>query len=139
MTKNGHPKILPMNDATRAVLLKRNETATSTYAFTNRQGNTLYNIRKSFLRACASSDIINFTFHDLRHCFASNLAMSGADLNTIRELMGHRDVRMTLRYSHLTANFKQRAVDALCDNVVTIQPQSGERDLPVKERIAVSN
>ena len=39
--------------------------------------------------------------------------MSGVDLNTVRELMGHKDITMTLRYSHLAPSHKQHAVDVL--------------------------
>ncbi|MBF0595473.1 MAG: tyrosine-type recombinase/integrase [Candidatus Omnitrophica bacterium] len=67
--------------------------------------------RKSFATALRKSGIINFLFHDLRHFFVSKLVMAGVDLNTVRELMGHQDITMTLRYSHLAPSHKQRAVD----------------------------
>ena len=76
-------------------------------------GNPVYDIRKSYSTALKNSGITNFRFHDLRHTFASQLVMSGIDLNTVRELLGHKDMTMTLRYSHLAQSHKQRAVDIL--------------------------
>ena len=51
--------------------------------------------------------------------YTSQLVMSGIDLNTVRELMGHKDITMTLRYSHLSPNHKQRAVDTLAERFDT--------------------
>ncbi len=43
----------------------------------------------------------------------SRLVMAGVDLSTVKDLMGHKDIRMTLRYTHLSSDHKQRAVRAL--------------------------
>jgi site-specific recombinase XerD len=54
-------------------------------------------------------------WHDLRHSFASRLVMSGVDLRTVQELMGHKTIAMTVRYSHLACTHLQEAVERLSD------------------------
>ena len=57
--------------------------------------------------------LVDFTFNDLRHTFASRLLMRGVDLPTVKELLGHKTIAMTLRYTHLSNDHKQRAVSTL--------------------------
>ena len=59
------------------------------------------------------ADTQDFTFHGIRHTLASRLVIAGVDFPTVKELLGHRDMTMTLRYAHLSTNHKQAAVTKL--------------------------
>jgi hypothetical protein len=52
-------------------------------------------------------------WHVLRHTFASHLVMKGATLKAVQELLGHADIRMTMRYAHLSASARREAVELL--------------------------
>ncbi|RUO52367.1 tyrosine-type recombinase/integrase [Pseudidiomarina homiensis] len=83
------------------------------YVFERAPGDKLQDVKKSWNKVLEEAQIENFRFHDLRHHFASQLAMRGVDLNTIRELLGHHSMEMTLRYAHLRPEKKTAAVDLL--------------------------
>jgi site-specific recombinase XerD len=83
----------------------------------------VYDTKKSWQKAVKKSRIIDFRFHDLRHTFASWLVMGGVDLTTVKELLGHKDVKMTLRYSHLAASHISNAVKVLEKNFTETLPQ----------------
>ncbi len=112
-TKNNEKREIPINDAVMAALIKVRKHPDSPYIFCGNDGKPFHDTRTSFFTALKKSGIINFRFHDLRHTFASQLVMSGVDLNTVRELLGHKSLEMTLRYSHLSPDHKKRAVDIL--------------------------
>ena len=73
---------------------------------------TLY---AAFGRACRAAGIADFHWHDLRHTFASHLVMAGVDLRTVQELLGHKTLEMTLRYSHVAPAHKATAVARLTE------------------------
>lgn len=74
-------------------------------------GTRLNNTKKGFAAVLKAAGIVDFRWHDIRHTFASRLATAGCDLNTIRELMTHSDISMTLIYAHLTEQHNAQAVD----------------------------
>lgn len=112
-TKNGDKREIPINESVKNVLLRVKKNPDSPYVFSSFNGKPFNDIKKSFKTALKKADIDNFRFHDLRHTFASQLVMSGVDLLTVKELLGHKTLDMTLRYAHLSCNHKKQAVRAL--------------------------
>jgi integrase len=113
-TKNGERREIPINDTLRITfngLLRRLDTP---YVFYDpATGKPYQDVKRSFASACRRAKIQDFRFHDLRHTFASHLVMAGVDLTTVKELLGHKTLTMTLRYSHLAPSHKIKAVDVL--------------------------
>jgi site-specific recombinase XerD len=60
-----------------------------------------------------AAGIKGFTWHCLRHTFASRLVMAGVDIRTIGELLGHKTLAMTMCYAHLAPAHNAAAVDKL--------------------------
>lgn len=113
-SKNGESRSIPMNKALTGTLKAfRINTSSADFVFLSSHGTPYRSFRSSFERAVRAAGIKDFTFHDLRHTFASRLVMAGADLPTVKELMGHKKIEMTLRYTHLSSDYKRRAVDLL--------------------------
>ncbi len=116
-TKSDEKREVPMNESVKDALIKVRKNPKSPYIFCYKNGKQVKDIRKSFWTALRKSDIKDFRFHDLRHCAASHLVMAGIDLNTVREILGHKTIEMTLRYAHLSPNHKKRAVDILGQSI----------------------
>lgn len=122
ITKNGDRREIPINDTLGRTLQGITRRLDVPYLFFDpKTGQRYQSVKKSFATACRKAKITNFTFHDLRHCFASFLIMAGIDLTTVKELLGHKDIKMTLRYAHLAPTHKVKAVDVL-DGILTKRP-----------------
>jgi integrase len=74
----------------------------SPFVFPSRNGKKPFDIRRAWEAARKKADIPDFCFHDLRHSAASYLAMNGASLAEIAEILGHKTLSMVKRYAHLS-------------------------------------
>ncbi len=104
-TKNGEFHSIPISDVLleelRKLLRQRLQGAEWVFAAPGKEAQV--DLRKAWERAKREAGIDKgFRFHDLRHTFASHKIMAGVDLRTVQVLMGHKDISMTLRYSHLS-------------------------------------
>jgi integrase len=113
--KSGTTRHIPLNSEALAVLRGWHERAADKagLVFPGKDGAAFNNVRRSWEGVLAAAQITRFRWHDLRHTFASKLVMAGVDLNTVRELLGHSDYKMTQRYAHLAPEHKAAAVAKL--------------------------
>jgi len=109
--KSGYGRDIPMAEPVFFALKRMPRKAE--YVFCRDDGTRMIDIRTAFNNAVKRAEIEDFKFHDLRHTFASHLVMNGTDLMTVKELLGHRTINMTLRYAHLSPEHKRKAVDTL--------------------------
>jgi integrase len=115
--KNEKTVHIPMNETLTCTLMKWKEQTAGDgekLVFPSpKSGKIMDNCKSAWAKLLKDADISNFRWHDMRHDFASHLVMNGVDLNTVRELMGHSDLKMTLRYAHLAPAVKMKAVETL--------------------------
>lgn len=102
-SKNDDRRAVPIPPPALTVLaaLKKRAPRASPLVFAGPRGKALFP-KKPWLNALETASIQNFTFHDCRHTAASYLAMSGATLAEIAEILGHKTLQMVRRYAHLS-------------------------------------
>jgi len=117
--KSARTRHVPLNETVLGVLKawKPKNADPLGYVFPGREeGERLTDIKTAWaklLKSVPEAPITGFRVHDLRHTFASKLVQAGVDLNTVRELLGHADIKMTLRYAHLAPEHRAAAVAKL--------------------------
>src|SRR5262249_31110264 len=114
-TKNRKLKTIPMNKTVKEVVEWLLKHRYSEYLFSWPWGKQIgrTTIHDAFKKACCEAKVDEMRFHDLRHTAASYLVMGGVDRPTVKEILGHREIEMTLRYSHLAPAHKAKAVEKL--------------------------
>jgi len=103
-TKNGERRVLPLAGRARELMHQhvRQQVVGIEWVFPGRSRRGPANIEKAWQKALKDTGIEDFRFHDLRHSAASYLAMNGASLAEIAEILGHKTLSMVKRYAHLS-------------------------------------
>lgn len=118
-TKNGTRRSVPIVGLAFELLTKLsvNRKVASELLFPGKLLQTPMDLRKAWLAALKQAKIQNFRFHDLRHCAASYLAMSGATLTEIALILGHKHIEVTRRYSHLSEQHVFGVVERMNESI----------------------
>jgi len=108
--KNNETRVIPINQTLYQEPLNLSQKSNSEHVFSNGDGHPFGDIKKGFLSALKRAGIEDFHFHDLRHTFGSYLVMQGVDLKTVQQVMGHKEIQTTMRYSHLSPEYVQEVM-----------------------------
>nr|WP_175586145.1 site-specific integrase [Pseudomonas sp. CM27] len=113
--KTNETRHIPLNKEALETLQvwQRERRKKSGFVFPSSDGGRLEDVKSAWLGLLERAGITGFRWHDMRHDFASRLVMAGVPLNTVRDLLGHSDIKMTLRYAHLAPDSKAAAVELI--------------------------
>lgn len=115
-TKNAKARVLPLNREARDVLTAWKAQATNdVFVFPNETGKAPLRELKAWpkVRDAANITRLRFRLHDARHHAASRLTMAGVAIHSVSKVLGHKDTRMTARYSHLSPQHMRDVMAAL--------------------------
>ena len=112
-TKGQKPREIPVNDDLKELFksIRRRVGLRQKYVFTYQGKPIADNVKNGFKSALTKANIDNFRLHDLRHTFASHFVMRGGDLKALQEILGHSDIKTTMRYAHLSKAHKAKAIN----------------------------
>ena len=112
-TKSNKIRRIPLSYSVLEALSRIKKT--ETYIFTDKDGRPLKQMAclKKLQSICKKADLRKIGWHTLRHTFASHLAQSGANLVAVQNLLGHSDIRTTMRYAHINGAALREAINIL--------------------------
>lgn len=129
-TKNGETRAAPLVGPALELMkdwAKIRPMDSSAFVFpgrTDRTNNKPLDFQRAWKTALKRAEITDFRFHDLRHTAASYLAMNGAGLREIADILGHKTLAMVQRYSHLTEDHKTAVVERMANAVLSSEMDS---------------
>jgi integrase len=100
-SKVQNESVLYMTDRTFSVLTRRCQHTTSPYVFQNKEGGKRGYASQAIRKALQRAGIRDCTIHSLRHTHASRLIQNGLSVYEVKEVLGHSDIKTTMRYAHL--------------------------------------
>lgn len=115
VTKNGERRAIPLTGLALQLLraLDAKRSIATPLIFPGKDPKQPIDLRFPWKKALKKSGIKEFTWHSLRHSTASYLAMNGASLVDIKNLLGHKQISVTTRYSHLTEDHTTNVVASM--------------------------
>jgi len=93
--------VLYMSDRVFEILERRAVNKATEHVFSNRDGNARGYATQSIRKAILRAGLQNCRVHTLRHTHASRLIQNGMSVYEVKEILGHSDIKTTLRYAHL--------------------------------------
>jgi len=120
-TKNSESKVLNIRGKAYELLSEcyYNEPVKSGFIFLNPKTGKPKDFSKAFRNAMKEAEITNFRWHDLRHTFASYLAMSGASQPVLMKALGHKSPAMTKVYTHLANDYLGNMIEDMSNKFIT--------------------
>jgi integrase len=119
-SKNGERRALAITGLAEKVLRERNRGREDRrFVFGNGHRRPAFP-QAAWKKALIEAEIEDFRFHDVRHTFASYLAMSGATLAELAEALGHRSLMMVKRYAHLTEGHTANVVARMTERFMAV-------------------
>jgi len=112
-SKSGRGREIPINSLAAETLRALGPGLPGGRVFLGPESKGIADIKTAFKTACRRAGILDLRFHDLRHTAATYMVMGGVDLVTVKEILGHSTIEMTMRYAHPTPENKRRAVEVL--------------------------
>ena len=116
-SKNGEPRVLPLTQSVIKELEKFSLNNSSLIFASEIKPDKPYFFYKQWNRVRVEAELIDFRFHDLRHTTASYLAQNGATLLEIADVLGHKQIEVTMRYSHLCIGHKTSLINRVMSSI----------------------